>query len=236
MDIENAKQEFTKYAEQSDMNDPRIKRKFGHSFRVMQEAEGIAKSLNLSDEDIEIAKLIGLLHDIGKFSQEYKNKDHGDLGAEILIKDDYIRNYIKETKYDNIILKAIKNHNKFAIENGLNDKELLFSKIIRDADKLDIFYEGVEFFWTRQDEIQSVSSSKISPEIMEQFKAKRTIDRKQIKTPVDGVLSFLSFIFDLNFEFSYNRIRKQKYIERILEKFDMQKEDVANILNTVYGI
>ena len=38
-----------------------------------------------------------------------------------------------------VILKAVKNHNKFEIENNLNDKELLFTKMIRDTDKIDIY-------------------------------------------------------------------------------------------------
>ena len=42
-------------------------------------------------------------------------------------------------QYDNIIKKAIYNHNKYKIEENLNDVELLHRKIIRDADKLDNF-------------------------------------------------------------------------------------------------
>ena len=42
-------------------------------------------------------------------------------------------------QYDCIIYKAINNHNKFEIERGLSERELLHCKIIRDADKLDIF-------------------------------------------------------------------------------------------------
>ena len=60
----------------------------------------------------------------------------------LLIKD--IRKYIENDKYDEIIRKAIKNHNKFEIEKRLTEKELIFAKIIRDADKIDIIYESVE--------------------------------------------------------------------------------------------
>ena len=39
-----------------------------------------------------------------------------------------------------VVYTAIKNHNKFVIESNLTERELLFSKLIRDADKLDILY------------------------------------------------------------------------------------------------
>ena len=74
MDIEKIEQEFTKFVSQYDLTFPKMKRKFKHSFRVMENAKNIAKNLNLNNEEIEIATLIGLLHDIGK-PEEIKVKD-----------------------------------------------------------------------------------------------------------------------------------------------------------------
>ena len=212
MNLENAKKEFEKFIQQYDLEDERIKRKFGHSFRVMENTGEIAKSLNLSNEEIELSKLIGLLHDIGRFEQEriyktfkdHKSIDHGDLGVEILKKDKYIRKYIEEDKYDNIILKAIKNHNKLYIEEGLTKQELLFSKIVRDADKLDIFYEGVEIFWTN------------------------LMDRKNIITEADKVLNLIGFMFDINFKYDFKILKKENYINKILDKFEFIDEITSN--------
>ena len=73
--IEKAIEEFKKYTsnylEYGDM----ITLKINHTLRVMDLCEEIAKSLNLSEEEIYIAKIIGLLHDIGRFEQykEYRN-------------------------------------------------------------------------------------------------------------------------------------------------------------------
>ena len=188
MNLENAKKEFETFVKQYDLKNKKIKRKFGHSFRVMENAGQIAKSLNLSGEEIELSKLIGLLHDIGRFEQEkiyktfkdHESIDHGDLGVDILEKENYIREYIVENKYDNIILKAIKNHNKLYIEDGLTKQELLFSKIVRDADKLDIFYEGVELFWTYKEEIEEINKSKLSSKAIETFNKNNLMDKKDI--------------------------------------------------------
>ena len=236
MNIEKAKKEFEIFVQQYDLENEKIKRKFGHSFRVMENAGQIAKSLSLPNEEIEVSKLIGLLHDIGHFEtikindilNGNKKIDHGDLGVEILKKDSYLRKYIEEDKYDNIILKAIKNHNKFKIEVGLSDRELLFSKIIRDADKLDIFYEGAEMFWTKSKEIEEVNKSKISDEVFDIFKNNCSIDRKDIETETDGILKFIGFMININIKYDFEVLKKENYINRILDKFEFKNEITAS--------
>lgn len=69
IDIKNAKEEFIKYTKRFDLDNENIKRKQGHSIRVMRICNQIAKNLELSNEQIDIATLIGLLHDIARFEQ-----------------------------------------------------------------------------------------------------------------------------------------------------------------------
>ena len=122
--------------------------KIRHTYGVVELSEYIVKDLKLSDEDISLAMLIGLLHDIARFEQakeygdyrDYVTLDHADLGVKILFEDGLIRKFVNDNKYDSIIMKAIKNHNKLCIdETDMNDRELLHAKIIRDADKTDNF-------------------------------------------------------------------------------------------------
>ena len=241
MDIEKAKKVFENYVKQYDLENPRMKLKFQHSHRVMDCAGRIAQSLKLSEEKVELAKLIGLLHDIGRFEQiriyntftDHKSIDHGDLGAEILEKDNYIREYIEEEKYDNIILKAITNHNKFKIEEGLSEEEFLFAKLIRDADKLDIFYEGAEMFWNTEEEREKIGKSKITKEVLKEFNDKHLIDRRDIVTLADSILSFIAFVFDLNFKYTYEIIKKEKYIKKILDKFIFKDEVTAEQMEQI---
>ena len=60
---------FKKYVSNYDMEIRGIKLKYEHSFRVMSLSEKYALKLNFSEEDVYLAKLIGLLHDIGRFEQ-----------------------------------------------------------------------------------------------------------------------------------------------------------------------
>lgn len=244
MNIQKAEQEFLKFAEQYDLTFPKMKRKLQHSFRVKENAKNIAKSLNLNNDEIEIATLIGLLHDIGHF-EEIQEKDilklntkidHGDLGIEILQKNNYLRKFIKENTYDNIILKAIKNHNKFKIINELTKKELLFAKIIRDADKLDIFYEGATLFWTQSEQIEKINNSKISDIVIQNFDNHIYFDRKFLQTEVDKIIHFVSLIFDINFNYDFEIIKKENYINIILNKFTFEDENTSKQIEHILEI
>ena len=125
--MEEAIQEFKNYTDKYLEYGKMINLKINHTLRVVNLCEEIAKSLNMNDDEIFIAKMIGLLHDIGRFEQwkeyqtfkDFESIDHADLGVEILRKDNYLRKYIKEEKYDNLILNSIKYHNKFTIPDSL---------------------------------------------------------------------------------------------------------------------
>lgn len=243
MNLDKAKREFIKYTNNYDVENPHIFRKIGHSIRVMEISRDIAKSLNLTEEQVDLATLIGLLHDIARFEQmkryaTFKDKlsiDHGDLGVEILKENNFIRKFIEEDKYDNIILIAIKNHNKYAIQEVLNEEELLFSKIIRDADKLDIIYEGVELFWQSPEERERVNKSKLTQATYEMFINEKQIERGPNETIADSLMGFVSFIFDIYFKYDFIVLKKEDYINKILDKFNFEdvevKEKFINIRN-----
>lgn len=241
IDIQKAKEEFLKYTENYELENPNIKRKQQHSLRVMQICGEIAKGEGFSEGEVELAKLIGLLHDIARFKQytEYKTYkdsqsfDHGDMGVEILKDNNYIRNFIQDKEYDDIIKKSIKNHNKYEIEEGLSDIEERFCKIIRDADKLDIFYEAIEMFW--HDEKEEIENSEISEDIQEQFYKKRTINRKEIRNNnmINKVVVIIAFIFDINYKTSFQKIQKEKYIDKIIDRFDFKKENTKEVIEEI---
>ena len=244
MNIENARNEFIKYVSNYDEQNKQIARKIGHSLRVMEISKNIAEDLRLTNEQIEIATLIGLLHDIARFEQWRKYEtfrdsisiDHGDMGVEILKENDFIRSFIKDAKYDNIILKAIKNHNKYEIEDGLTEEEILFAKIIRDADKLDIIYQGLILFWDDKEEIEEIEESRITPQIYEQFASKIQVKRIKDSTPLDRLIIFIAFIFDINFKYDFKILKQKDYINKILEKFDFKDEQTKIQMKNVRDI
>ena len=85
---------FDNYVSRYDSEDSDISYKYYHSYRVMNHAKYLSEKLNLSKEDQELATIIGLFHDIGRFEQdklfdsyiETKEFDHGDYGEKVLLK------------------------------------------------------------------------------------------------------------------------------------------------------
>ena len=242
IDIKKAKEEFIKYTENYDLEDSNIKRKQGHSLRVMELSTKIGEELGLNRENIEIATIIGLLHDIARFEQyrqygffsDSKSFDHGDYGVSILEKD--MRKYVDTDRYDELIKIAIKNHNKFKVQDGLNEEELLFTKIIRDADKTDIFFEATELFFIGKED--KISRSEITDKIYEDFIQCKTIFNKDVKTDLDNVIKLIGLIFDINFDITFKILKENDYINKILNRFNFtdiktkkQIEEIRKIAN-----
>ena len=241
IDIEKAKLEFDNYAKKYDMEDETINRKYYHTYRVMEISGEIAKSLNLSEEEVELAKVIGLLHDIARFEQykkfqtfsDLKSFEHGDYGAEILKKDSFIRKFVENNQYDSIIIKAVKNHNKFKIEEGLTQNELLYSKIVRDADKLDIYYEILTMFYKEPKEVNELENEIIDNNTLEQIVKHETIVKKPNARSIDHFIIIICLIFDLNFKYSFEIMYKEDYINKIINKFDFKNQDTKDKMEKI---
>ena len=214
---------FDDYVFTYDMNDPDINYKYHHSYRVMNIMINLAKKLNLSKKDIELSKVIGLLHDIGRFEQDklygsYDDRvmDHGDYGEKVLRENNFLDQTSIDTKDYEVVYKAVKNHNKFEIEKGLNERELLFAKLIRDADKLDILYAlgDSNYDILLQDEEQ------ISEEIEKQFFNHTSGNIKDAKNLNDRLVIKICFIYDINFKETYEMIYTNKYYDKIYERIN----------------
>ena len=146
IDYNKSQEMFDNYLKSYDLKDGSIQLKIRHTYEVVKKSEYIAKGLGLDKENIELAKVIALLHDIGRFEQiklfhQFDNAklDHVQYGVEVLFKNNLIREFVKDNQYDQIIEKSIENHNKYKIDEGMQEIETLHCKIIRDADKIDNF-------------------------------------------------------------------------------------------------
>ena len=95
IDLKNAKRLFDEYVANYDKDNPKVALKIEHTYRVMEASKNVAVSLGLDQDEIDLASLIGLLHDIGRFEQlkryncfiDSKTIDHALLGVQILFDD-----------------------------------------------------------------------------------------------------------------------------------------------------
>lgn len=239
IDIVKAENAFKKYLENYNMNDGRVKLKIVHTYGVVEISEYLAKKLNLSKEDTELAKLIALLHDIGRFEQskagngtldiaDEKLFDHAEYGVKVLFEDNLIRNFLEDSSYDNIIYKAILNHNKIQIEDGLTEKELLHTKIVRDADKIDNFrVKQTESFKVLfgTDDIDYISSQNITEKIYKDFMNEKLINIRENKTCLDRWSGYIAFIFDMNFDASLKYLKEHDAVNKCFDRIKYTNPD-----------
>lgn len=231
---------FDKYFMGFDIEDKMIQFKYNHSYRVLHQCDEISFVLNLDEDDNYIACLIGLLHDIGRFPQWTKNKsfsdellDHAKLGVEILFDEGKIKDYDVSFEEYEIIKKAILNHNKFKIDDDLTVREKLHSKIIRDADKIDILYELAEGILMKNNDLEDIF---ISEEYFKQFTLMKPLKNCEKTNDLDKIVLKIAFIFDLNFEYSKQIIKKEKYIEKILNRFKIKNEKALSQIQEIKNI
>ena len=234
IEIEKAKQEIIKHVTQQKIDHPRISKKLAHIMRVAQISKEIGTKLKLSKEQIQIAELIGVLHDIGRFEQykifdknttsiqldNAKKFNHGEAGVEVLKKNNYIRKYIKEDKFDEIIYTAIYEHNRYEISKGLNEEKELFCKIIKDADKIDLIYEAVKIYWQEPEKIKEIEEGQLSEKMLQDFVQYKLADNRNRISETDQILRFTSFIFDINFQYSFKILKENDNINKMIDRFN----------------
>lgn len=184
------------------------------------------------------------MHDIGRFEQikryhtfsDKNSVNHGEYGVKILFEKGMIRNFIKESKYDEIIRKAILNHNRNKIEEGLTKKELLHSKIIRDADKVDIFYiltfDEIKTIY----ETNCLEEETITDEIYREFIEERKIDYSKIKTAADSIIAHFAYVFDFYFENSLGYVYENNYLEKLYKRVTFKDPKTLERYQNAYKI
>lgn len=243
IDIENAKKELVKHVNELQIDNPRVQMKVGHIIRVAENCKKLATNLKLTEEQIQLAELIGLLHDIGRFEQykildkDKKEKfDHGEAGVEVLKKDNYIRKYIKKDTYDDIIYTAVYEHNKYQLPEGLSQEKELFCKIIRDADKLDLIYEGALIYWEEPERMKQVEEGRLSKKMLEDVYQTRLADGRNKISETDQILRFASYVFDVNFSYSFEVLKENDYVSKMIDKFHYQIPETKDQMRKVKKI
>ena len=139
-------------------------------------------------------------------------------------------------KYDEIIKIAISNHSKYIVDfDSMDEIQVLHSKIIRDADKLDSFRTKYEDdIYTMANITQGeIENSLISDNIFNDFMNEKTILSKNRKTPIDIWISYIAFIYGLYFDESLNYIRELDYVNKLVDRFDYKLKDTKDKMELI---
>lgn len=214
--------------------------KVEHTFRVADNIFEIARNTGLPDVDVQVAGIIALVHDIGRFKQfiKYRTFDdslsanHAELGVDLLEKTCFLKELDLELKW--MIYAVIMNHNVARLNTFLDKKTYQFAALIRDADKVDIWY-----ILTMRDVVNKILKDQPQDEaysvplyILESYR--KGIIVPYATTMNDYRLLRLSWIYDMNFPATFELILKRGYIDAILAKIPSSKEK-DEIAGIIYG-
>lgn len=226
IDRQHAKEAFADYVKSYDETDTKIKLKIVHTYKVCELCERIARSIGLGDEDIDIAWLMGLLHDVGRFEQlrrfgtfqDSVSIDHAHFGADILFQEGRIRDYIEDKSEDALLQTAIWYHSAYRLPEELSERKRMFCNILRDADKIDILRVNVEFpleeiYNTTTEEL---TSHEVTKEVMDSFYEQHCILRSLKKAAVDNIVGHVSLVYELVYPISLEIVEEQGYLEQLM--------------------
>ena len=205
-----------------------IRLKEDHTAEVRNNIVLLGKGLNLGDQDLLLTETIGLLHDIGRFEQ-YKcygtfvdaaSEDHARLGIREMMTRSVLSMCTATEK--RLIAIAIAYHNAAVLPETRDDRALLFMRLIRDADKLDVWRVLIDYYHVRHEDPSAALELGVpddpicSPEIVEALYTKRSALLKDARTVSDSILLQISWVFDLNFTQSIRLVRERDYIPQLL--------------------
>ena len=224
---------FDKYVSNYDLNNSDIKLKYNHSYRVMKLQEKYAKLLGFNDEDIELARVIGLLHDVGRFEQlrvyktydDSKSIDHADYSCVQLFEKGEIKRFVSNEEWYPIIEFAIKNHNKLVLENNKNERAMMHAKLIRDTDKIDILYL---LGYLKELDV-TPTKDKIHKKVLDDFYNHKVVAKRDVKNLNDHIVLQYSFIYDINYEICLPEMKKNLGYYHDLQKNNKILDDVYKL-------
>jgi hypothetical protein len=137
-----------------------------------------------------------------------------------------------------LIIEAVKFHNTFSIPKKAHNDIIFFIKLIRDADKLDIWHVFIEYYES-SDKNKAPAITLGLPDIPEYSKDilpylshKRVVSLSRLKTVNDFKILQLSWLFDLNFTPSFQLFSERDYLSRMTAQLP-QTEEIQEIARSL---
>lgn len=222
-----------------------LKHKQEHTQRVRIESRYLAGELALDENETLIAELIALFHDVGRFPQfaEYRtfndprSVNHSHLGVQILRQEGLLEALTSQERQ--WVETAVGLHGGKSLPSTLTGRALLFAKLIRDTDKIDIFRVVANNYKQYQAdpdnfmlEIELPDEPGYTPEVLEAVLNEELIDSTKLRTLNDAKLCQLGWIYDLNFTASAKRIDECGFLPELFS-FLPQDEAIQKVCRKI---
>jgi hypothetical protein len=204
--------------------------KLDHCLRVFQEAETITIRECLPSSATRRSLWAALFHDVGRFPQyathktfdDRKSTDHGRLGVRILKRRDLLTALDEQDR--KAVLAAVVLHNKRFLPPDLPDWATIPARVVRDADKLDIFRVMLEHLrpGARDNPVVTLElrdePGVCTDVLVDQILAGKLGDYARMRTLNDFRLLLCSWAFDLHFPASRKAVQDRGYLNELLDE------------------
>ena len=214
IDRKQALQVFKDYTANYDENNINIALKIAHTYRVAALSERIAKHVfNNNPDSVDISWLLGLLHDIGRFEQV--------------------------TKYGTFIDADSVDHAELGADILFKDnlEHDVYAKILRDADKIDIFRVLTEPPYEEKYSDEKLIGLPVRDKVMKCVMEHRCVSRAEGHSDANDLEKLISqccMAFELEFAESRKIAKEQGYLEKLLNKKSKElavvRQEIGRIL------
>lgn len=212
-----------------------LKLKKEHSLRVCGIIRRLAAGTGLEGQHAVCAEIAGLLHDVGRFRQyavygtfsDAESEDHGSLSVSVIDSEGLLHDCMPQIR--EIVRFAVKYHNKAVLPQSGDDITLHTAKLLRDADKIDIWHVVTEHYRAGNDEsiasmLHLSDSREISPLIYEDVRAGTMAKMEHLRSCSDLKLLQMGWVYDINFSESFNIIEERGYIDTLYDSLPDRNE------------
>ena len=203
--------------------------KLAHSLRVAKNARLIAEGLAWEPPQVALAEIIGLLHDTGRFPQfaEFRtfndglSVNHAEKSCAVLEQERPLD--LLPERERTIVLDAILLHNKKELPLEIAPDIRPFAELIRDADKLDIFFVFDDAIRNGKLGLYPEISMKMdltgppSPVMLDAHRRREPAPYSALRSLADFLLLQLLWMYDIN-HLSTLRLVLERNVIRSLEQ------------------
>ena len=198
-----------------------------HTRRVCQEITELGQDLRLIDSDLLLAETAALFHDLGRFEQwrqygtfrDSQSENHALIALRVLDGQKILAELVPEEQ--ELIRQAIQYHNTLHVPDMDNPRALQITRLLRDADKLDIWRLFLGHFNSPADQQDSSIEGDLpetpgcSSAILSDLARHKISSLSSVQNRNDFKLLLLGWVFDINFPSTCRKILQRKYIESI---------------------
>jgi len=219
--------------------------KRGHCASVARNCRELAVSNGWKQEDVNTAEALGFLHDVGRFPQLEEHGtfrddlsiNHGARGWQA-IRESGLLDEVEPGLRD-AILNGVRHHNALAMPGDLPEPHYRFLKLVRDADRLDIYRVVLDTLDNDKleehpDIVLNLSlEGEPCPEIIETIRQKNPPSYSHLKCVADFLLMLLSWSYQMNYPATLGIMRERDIIDRFAAYLPTGLPAVGDVVSTL---